>query len=163
MDYLSIGSNGFAQVGDQSYYEKMRVEMQVLMESIRRDLPIPEKFATIIQFRVKSFPHDFGTYHEIVIIYNDEIIDKKEKSEYESDQEFYLEFWDFVHSAESYDLESESLTEQISLAYQKTLKVPEQPKSTVQQIHLRKTLKTRTEKSLVNSVRKNVTNSKYLN
>jgi uncharacterized protein YqeY len=32
MDYLTIGSNGFAQVGRPDFYEKNKIEMRVLMQ-----------------------------------------------------------------------------------------------------------------------------------
>jgi hypothetical protein len=62
MDYLNVGSNGFAQVGDGLYYEKNRVEMKYLLEMIENKFPIPAELAPHCYFAVKSFPHDFGTY-----------------------------------------------------------------------------------------------------
>jgi hypothetical protein len=66
MNYINIGSNGFAQVGDEHYFAKNKVEMKYLLELIRDKFPIPEKLGSLCFFGVKSFPHDFGTYHEIV-------------------------------------------------------------------------------------------------
>lgn len=117
MDYISIGSNGFAQVGDPDYIEKSRVEMEILIETLKRSLPIPEKFENILFYRVKSFPHDFGTYKEVVIKFNDDLINEKADSENEEDQNFVNEFWDFINKAESFDLESDILTKQIKKEY----------------------------------------------
>jgi hypothetical protein len=34
MDYLNVGANGFAQVGDSAYYSKNKIEMNYLLELI---------------------------------------------------------------------------------------------------------------------------------
>lgn len=131
MDYICIGANGFAQVGNENYFEKNRVEMKILMETIQREFPIPQRFEHILNYKVKSFPHDFGTYHEIVLIYNDSILDDKEDTDNPEDQTFIDEFWEFVNKVESFDLESEELTHIIDNEYNKTLPIPDPPKASV--------------------------------
>jgi hypothetical protein len=131
MDYICIGSNGFAQLGDDEYREKNRIEMSILMDFIKREHPIPEKFAPIMRYKVMAFPHDFVTYHEIVISYDDSQIYNWEDSENEEDQEKFNDFWNFVNEAESLDLESEMLTQTIRTEYEKTLKKSEQENTEV--------------------------------
>ena len=74
MDYLNVGSNGFAQLGDPDYYAKNRVEMLYLLQLIGNKFPIPEELKILCRFAVKAFPHDFGTYHEIVLHFDDDAI-----------------------------------------------------------------------------------------
>ena len=64
MDYLNVGANGFAQVGDPDYYAKNGVEMVYLLKLIKDKFPIPEELKTLCRFAVKAFPHDFGTYQD---------------------------------------------------------------------------------------------------
>lgn len=73
MDFFNIGSSppeeGCAQVGDVDYSEKSRQECQRYIQVLRAKLgPEPET----AQLRVKSFPHDFGTYREVVCYWQDQ-------------------------------------------------------------------------------------------
>lgn len=113
MDFICIGANGFAQVGDQFYYEKSKIEMNVLIDHVRSVCPVPDKFMAYAQFKVKSFPHEFGTYHEIVLLYDDYTVDRWAESEDMEKQKLSDEFWEWVWSAEAVDLESDELTETI--------------------------------------------------
>ncbi len=139
MDYLCVGSNGYAQVGDPLYLEKNAVEMNYLYQFIREKFPIPERLQTLCRFAVKAFSHDFGTYHEIVLHYDDITIEaepennplltmtEKELEEYfdkplpESDQTLSDIFWNWFNEVESFDLESEEITETIKTKYLATL------------------------------------------
>lgn len=143
MDYLNVGSNGFAQVGDDLYYEKNRVEMKYLLEMIENKFPIPAELAPHCYFAVKSFPHDFGTYHEIVLHYDDVAIgdgnDEEEDGFPNIDQEIinycttnnlpipqapvslHDIFWDWFNEVESFDMETEEITEAIKAKYCRTL------------------------------------------
>lgn len=62
MDYLCIGSNGFAQVGKPDFFLKNKVEMSVLMDFLNSNYPIPKEFAEMCYYKVKWFQHEFGTY-----------------------------------------------------------------------------------------------------
>jgi hypothetical protein len=143
MDYLNIGSNGFAQLGDIDYHAKNRVEMNYLMELIMNKFPVPEKIQGLCRFAVKAFNHDFGTYHEIVIHYNDELIDDDCDEEengfpFTSEEElnksvtdgtpvvFAKEtlhdiFWNWFYEVEAFNLETEEINEAIKALYLGTL------------------------------------------
>ena len=141
MDYLNVGANGFSQVGDVHYYAKNDVEMKHLLELITDKFPIPEKLQTLCCFAVKAFPHDFGTYHEIVLNFDDEAIGdgydedddwvslSTEEIQYLLDNELPLPqapltlhdiFWDWFQLVESFDLETEEITAAIKSKYNLT-------------------------------------------
>lgn len=72
-DYISIGSSPYgedcAQVGSDYYSIKSRKECAALIGQLRR-LFGEEKGTACLA--VKSFPHDFGTYHEVICYFNDD-------------------------------------------------------------------------------------------
>jgi hypothetical protein len=121
MDYLVLGSNGFAQMGDSAFYKKLKIEMRVLLDYFHSSFPIPQKFKTMAYYSVKTFQHDFGDYQEIVLWYDRDYIDSLDESEIESDNEFFDLFWTWFRVIESTDLESEELTNQIRDAYLKSI------------------------------------------
>jgi hypothetical protein len=122
MDYLNVGANGFAQVGDPEYFRKNKIEMSYLLELILSKFPVPAELTGIYcYFMVKAFPHDFGTYHEIVLVYDDSKIEEWETSEDEVLNELHDSFWNWFNIVESFDLESEEITEQIKNLYLKSL------------------------------------------
>jgi len=123
MDYLVVGSNGFAQIGDPDYFTKAKIELRILLEFLQTNYPVPDEFASKANYSIKAFNHDFGTYHEVVVIFDDQYLSALEESELESDNELFDKFWNWFNSVESVDLESEELTRQIQLAYQKTLNI----------------------------------------
>ncbi len=120
MDYLNVGSNGFAQVGDPDYFEKNRVEMRYLLNLIREKFPIPDRLKGLCYFKVKSFPHEFGTYHEVVLMFSKRIHDL-EDSEDENDQELFDFFWNWFNDVECFDLESDEINETIKSLYYESL------------------------------------------
>jgi len=72
-DYLEIGQapcdEECAQVGDPNYQEKALQEAERYIELIRAKLgPEPDG----ARLRIKSFPHDYGNYYEVVVAYDDE-------------------------------------------------------------------------------------------
>jgi hypothetical protein len=117
MDYLYIGSNGFAQVGQPDFYMKNKAEMRVLMEYLKTNYPIPEEFSDMCYYKVKWFHHDFGNYSEIVLVYNDRLVEQWEENE----QEKYDRFYNWFNEIESVDLESDTLTEEIESCYLKLI------------------------------------------
>lgn len=121
MDYLVLGSNGFAQVGDPDYSSKNKIELRILIDFFQENYPIPEPFVSMAYYSIKAFPHDFGTYHEIVLIYDDGKLSGWESSVLESESNWFDQFWDWFNSAESADLESVELTDRIRKAYLKTM------------------------------------------
>ncbi len=119
MDYLYIGSNGFAQVGNPEFYQKNEVEMKYLMEYLLTNHPIPEEFSTMCWYKEKWFRHDFGDYSEMVLIYKDRILEEWE----ESDPDKFDRFWDWFNEIESVNLESEIITRNIEAKYLESLKL----------------------------------------
>jgi hypothetical protein len=113
MDYLTIGSNGFAQVGRPDFLEKNRIEMRVLMQYLIENYPVPEELAFMCHYKVKWFSHDFGMYSEIVLIYDDSLLYQWE----EKDPEKFLRFWNCFNDVEYVNLETEALTEEIKSKY----------------------------------------------
>ncbi|MDI9564894.1 MAG: hypothetical protein QM301_12055 [Bacteroidota bacterium] len=113
MDYLYVGSNGFAQVGQQDFHIKNRAEMAVLMNYLETYHPIPEEFYGMCCYKVKWFHHDFGDYSEIVLVYNDRLLAEWETS----DPEKLNRFWTWYNLVETVDLESDALTDEIESLY----------------------------------------------
>ncbi len=79
LDYLELGSSpseeSCVQVGTddssiraQSECKRYMLEIKGMMLPIRSDPQYIDK----ISFRIKSFPHDFGDYYEVVCSYDDE-------------------------------------------------------------------------------------------
>ena len=71
-DYLNIGSSpaceDCAQVGSNDFFEKSRIELRAFRNQLIRQFGEPPFGA---ELRIKSFPHDFGTYHEVVCYFDD--------------------------------------------------------------------------------------------
>src|SRR5665647_3482812 len=101
MDYLVVGSNGFAQLGDPDYFAKAKIETRILMEYLRENFPVPEEFSNVAHYSIMPFHHDFGTYYEIVINYD----------------ESFLDFWTWAGTAEVADLETEELLQKMRSKY----------------------------------------------
>ena len=84
-DYLNIGSSPHgedcAQVGSSDYPQKSRLECQAFKNQLLRIFGTPPGGASLV---IKSFPHDFGQYREVCVVYDDE-------SEEETDYAFKLE------------------------------------------------------------------------
>jgi len=123
MDYLCIGSNGFAQIGSSNFEGKLKAEMKVLLDYFHHNFSIPQQFKTLAYHSIKTFHHDFGDYQEIVLWYDRDYIDALEESEDEADQEKFNLFWSWFRVIESVDLETEELTDQIKAAYYKSVDV----------------------------------------
>jgi hypothetical protein len=107
MDYLVLGSNGFAQMGDSAFYKKLKIEMRVLLIYFHSSFPIPQKFKTLAYYSIKTFHHDFGDYQEIVLWYDRSNLDSLGESEIESENEVHEVFWSWFRVIESADLESD--------------------------------------------------------
>jgi len=135
MDYLNVGSNGFAQVGNEHYYAKSKVEMLYLLELIRDKFPIPEQLQMLCRFAVKSFPHDFGTYHEIVLHFDDIAIGDGYNEEDDEDEcELHDIFWAWFHTVESFNLETEEIAEAITSKYLGTVDTKNSKHLTILQV-----------------------------
>jgi hypothetical protein len=71
-DTMEIGSSPVsedcAQVGASDYYERAQKECRAFVNQLKRAFGNPPEGARLT---VKSFPHDFGTYYEVVVAYDD--------------------------------------------------------------------------------------------
>ena len=96
--------------------------MSYLLELVKSKFPVPEELKSLdCYFSVKSFLHDFGTYHEIVLFYDDTLIDEWEYSEDEALTDLQDKFWGWFHTVEAFDLESEEITAHIKKLYFESL------------------------------------------
>jgi len=72
-DYIELGTTpcgeDCAQVGSEGYYERAMFECKRYIRQLQRMFPIPDDCTA--HYSIRSFPHDFGTYHEVVIYYDD--------------------------------------------------------------------------------------------
>jgi hypothetical protein len=73
-DYLSIGASPHAedcaQVGQENYRKQAMKELRAFKNQLERLFPNPP---TGCYLTIKSFPHDFGTYYEVVCYFDDDI------------------------------------------------------------------------------------------
>ena len=80
MDYLTLGATpsgeDCAQVGTNGYATKARKECTAYKNQLERQFGSPPLGAYL---SIKGFPHDFGTYHEVVVRYDE---NDKEAVEY---------------------------------------------------------------------------------
>ena len=85
-DYFTLGSTPCAepcaQVGRDNYHDQSRIESRVYLHQLQRVVAeiagismdsdeFNNKYAFTL--RVKSFPHDFGSYKEVCAEFNDEV------------------------------------------------------------------------------------------
>lgn len=110
-DYIVIGSIGFAQLGTGEYFQKEKIEKKVIQEIVANNeiFKIPKEFATMASLRYKSFPHDFGTYRELCMVFVPDFFDDDEEKE--------DAFWTWVNEMESFDFESEEIMERCYQLY----------------------------------------------
>ena len=75
-DHLEIGPSPYgencAQVGDENFRLRASDEMNVYINQLNRMFGNLIKDNRSIYFSKKWFPHDFGTYGEVVINFDDE-------------------------------------------------------------------------------------------
>lgn len=72
-DYIELGPSpageSCVQVGDPDYASKAREECSRYKELLERKFPNPPWGS---RFGIKSFPHDFGSYYEVVVHFDDD-------------------------------------------------------------------------------------------
>ena len=87
-DYITLGSTPYseecAQVGSIDYYDKVYPEMKKYIELLNTIFPEVKKYNCTFIF--KEFEHDFGTYHEVVIIYDDDDVNSLNYAYFVSDE-----------------------------------------------------------------------------
>ena len=73
-DYLTLGSTpcgeDCAQVGTEEYHLRSLLECKAYVRQLQQQFGDP--LNSSCWYGVKSFPHDFGSYHEVVIYFDDE-------------------------------------------------------------------------------------------
>jgi len=73
MDYLTLGTTPYeedcAQVGSEDYYSAAKKEASKYV-ALLRELFGDERDHFCV-YKLKSFPHDFGTYYEVCIVFDD--------------------------------------------------------------------------------------------
>ena len=78
-DYLNIGSapieEDCVQVGTDNYMQDSRKECQRFVDLL--NMKFPNK-PNGVDFKIKSFPHEFGTYREVVVSYDDSVEEQVE-------------------------------------------------------------------------------------
>lgn len=98
-DHLTLGltpcGEACAQVGREDYPERSRKEARAYIGQLQREHPgIPDSCS----FRSKSFPHDFGSYREVVVTFDP---DDEESARFAFDVEGKLpEEWDEIARTE---------------------------------------------------------------
>ena len=112
MDYVNIGSVGFAQLGRDDYYKKRQIEKSVILDFISNDnrFIIPENYVRMCHLRMKTFPYEYSSYDELVLVYDCDLLGEWEYSDDEEEQELYNGFWDFFNSLEKICLEEELMS-----------------------------------------------------
>jgi len=91
-ELLNIGSaphdEDCAQVGSENYQTQGRKECKALGNQMIRIMGEPPFGASLV---VKSFPHDFGSYTELCVVYDDT---NEEAEDYAFSCESLPSFWD---------------------------------------------------------------------
>jgi hypothetical protein len=100
MEHLYIGSTPAdepcAQVGTADYSSKARAECKRFIAQIQRHYPEPDNG----YLRIKSNPHDFGTYFEVVAVFDENDAQACAWAfAVEGDEKGVLQAWDDHHIA----------------------------------------------------------------
>lgn len=114
-DWIYIGSNGFAQVGDPLYRDKDLAERRIIFQILEenKELHIPDEFYGIAEFSWRGQQHDFGIYHDLNIKYRYMVVARWE----EDDPEKFDRFYDWINELESFDFETPEITERCEKKY----------------------------------------------
>lgn len=63
------------QIGSENYSKWSRLEANTLIDQITRQLGEPPRSTRL---KVISCPHDFGTYHDVAVVYDDDVEESEE-------------------------------------------------------------------------------------
>lgn len=73
-DYIELGTTlpeeDCAQVGSSNYWEKATAEAKRFISGIRNYFG-EEPMGSML--KIKNFPHDFGTYREVIVYFDEDI------------------------------------------------------------------------------------------
>jgi hypothetical protein len=76
-----------AQLGTAHYHQLAKLEIQLFKQQLTEELATKyPDFGCLVRFKTTSNPHDFGTYHDLDVIYDPE-------NEIAESQAFYCEGW----------------------------------------------------------------------
>ena len=78
MDYLNIGSTPPEEPCLGVGHALARKEAEIYKRQLQREFPAG-------RFSVKSFPHDFGTYYEVVALYGEEFSTATNEAAFEAE------------------------------------------------------------------------------
>lgn len=91
-DEISVGctpaSEDCAQVGSDGYYERAMKECRAYINQLRRVYGEEPDGAKL---KIKAFPHDYGSYHEVVCRFNE---NNEDAAEYAYKLEEGCDVWD---------------------------------------------------------------------
>lgn len=128
MNYIVLGSIGFAQFGTDDYHQKRSIENKVLNKIAIDNFSIPERISHMCYISIKSFPYEYGSYDELVLMYNESLLNEWEIAFDNWDEDVANEplesqlftiFWTFANQAQEFDFEAEEYLEQCSKLYAK--------------------------------------------
>jgi hypothetical protein len=76
MEHIELGSTPFgescAQVGSENYYEKSKEEIARYIKQLKELIEVKfGKDSDKVRLRSKSFSHDFGTYNEVIVSFDE--------------------------------------------------------------------------------------------
>jgi hypothetical protein len=121
MDYLVIGSNGFAKAGDPDVDKKEQIELKFLFYYFNAFLPVPEEFKDICRYEIKWFRGcRSDKYSELVLVYNDMLVE-----DWACDSNYHEQFdrfWAWCNKIESINLQSDEITKGIEKVYLESVK-----------------------------------------
>jgi len=97
-EYLTIGPTPCDEVCHPANGDKkmQRIEMNAFKEQLTRVMNTEFGEKLCVYFSIKSFPHDFGSYSEVCVIYDDEDQTQVQQA-----------FWIESNTPESWDAEAE--------------------------------------------------------
>lgn len=78
MDYINIGSTPPEEDCLGVGHALARAETDIYRRQLAREFPAGE-------FRVRAFPHDFGTYYEVVALYGEEFSTATNEAAFEAE------------------------------------------------------------------------------
>jgi hypothetical protein len=74
-DYITLGSTptdeDCAQIGTDDYFEKSKKELRAYKSMLERLFSEKLKDSGVY-LKIKIFPHDFGSYSEVCVVFDDE-------------------------------------------------------------------------------------------
>lgn len=72
-EYLELSSvpvdEPCAMVGEADYSTRARLECRAYIDQLKREFPNAEAIGCT--FKIRANPHDFGTYYEVAVVYDD--------------------------------------------------------------------------------------------